>query len=156
MGGSCVIQGTFPIKLLKVITVITHNNHSFIKYYLVVITRGNTERGGGGSCQAKKGWGWKPAHTGEGSSAPGAPPTEAAHQSGGQARLAPAPALTQLWPQPWYKIVAKVTIRAEEIFTAHAWTPFCVQIVCTIVRQVLCVNTIKVARGRQLTQSKSH
>ena len=90
-----------------------------------------------------------------GQAAPGAPPTEAAHQGGGRARLAqaPAPALTQLWPQPWYKIVAKVTICAEEIFTAHAWTPFCVQIVCTIVRQVLCVNTIK-SRSRKTTYTE--
>ena len=96
----------------------------------MVITRGNAERGAGRSCQARKGWGWKPAHTGEDSSAPGAPPTEATHQGGGRARSAhaPAPALTQHWPQPWYYIVTKVTFCAEEILTAHAWTPSCVQI----------------------------
>ena len=70
----------------------------------MLVTRGNKERGGGGSCQARKGWGWKPAHTGEDSSAPGAPPTEVTRQGGGRARSAqaPAPALTQHWPQPWY------------------------------------------------------
>ena len=31
VGGIVWLQGTFPVKLLKVIKVITHNNHSFIK-----------------------------------------------------------------------------------------------------------------------------
>ena len=65
VGGFVWLQETFPVKLLKIITVITHNNHSFIQTLPRV---GNTRRQRemrGGSWLAGKGLGWKPAHTGE-------------------------------------------------------------------------------------------
>ena len=105
VGGFVWLQGTFPVKLLKVITVITHNNHSFIQILPHV---GNTRRQrerGGGSWLAGKGLGWKPAHTGE-----VAGPltrlrrrrlTKVTKVGVEQGQPRPEPELTQHWPQPW-------------------------------------------------------
>ena len=132
LGGWCRGElcdtGNFPSKATQSNYSNYTYNHSFIKYYLVVTTRGKAEREGGGGAVGQKRVGGDPCSYRRGQTAPGAPPVEAAHQGAAEgctrSPQAPALVLTQLG-RPWKKgpevqIVAKVTICAEEIFTAHS------------------------------------